>query len=89
MTIDLAFRIVIWTFVISSLAGIYRILVGPTMADRLLGFSVVSSLVLAILVLYGARLELHTYLDVGLVYGIFGFVGLLALVRYLSKSKEK
>ncbi|MFA6784533.1 MAG: MrpF/PhaF family protein, partial [Sphaerochaeta sp.] len=39
---------------------------------------------LALLVLWGVKQERVLYLDVALVYDIFGFIGLLAITRFLK-----
>ncbi|MFQ3620450.1 MAG: monovalent cation/H+ antiporter complex subunit F [Spirochaetales bacterium] len=85
MSIFSAFDLIAYLFIGSAFISVYRILIGPTTADRLLGLNVVSSHILAILVLYAAKEKLHVYLDVALVYDIFGFVGILALTRFLEK----
>lgn len=69
----------------SSVAGTVRILIGPTTADRLNALNLVGSQVLALLVLTAIRRGSAVYLDVALVYAVFGFLGVLALTRFLSK----
>ncbi len=87
MNISVAFTIVIWIFLLSGVISLYRVIAGPTSADRLIGLNIVSSQILAILVLFAARENLHVYLDVALVYDIFGFVGVLAITKYLSNKE--
>jgi multicomponent Na+:H+ antiporter subunit F len=45
-----------------------------------------SGVILAILVLYAVFSEIVLYVDVALVYDIFGFLGLLAIARFLPRS---
>ncbi|HSV93516.1 MAG TPA: monovalent cation/H+ antiporter complex subunit F [Desulfobacterales bacterium] len=71
-------------FLVSSLAGLYRVLRGPSSADRLVGLNLVAAQVLAILVVVAVDERRDIYLDVALVYDIFGFVGVLAIARYLG-----
>ena len=67
----------------SSVVGTLRILIGPTVPDRLNALNLVASQVLAMLVLTAVRSGSAVYLDVALVYAIFGFVGILALTHFL------
>jgi multicomponent Na+:H+ antiporter subunit F len=60
------------------------LLLGPSAADRLVALNVLSGIVLAFLALRGVREERAIYLDVALVYDIFGFLGLLAIARFLK-----
>lgn len=72
-------------FLIGSCSiGVLRIVIGPTTADRLTALNLVGSQVVALLVLTAVRTSAHVYLDVAMVYALFGFVGILALTRYLS-----
>lgn len=76
-----------WTiaFLIGScVLGIVRIVIGPTAADRLTALNLVSSQVVALLVLTAVQTGAAVYLDVAMVYALFGFVGILALTRYLT-----
>jgi multicomponent Na+:H+ antiporter subunit F len=77
-----------WVVIIASVACLIRMLIGPTTADRLVALNILSALVLAFLVLRGVRQGRAIYLDVALVYDIFGFLGFLALARFF-KDKLK
>ena len=57
--------------------------------DRMIGFSMVSAQILALLVVLSIQAERAIYLDVALVYDIFGFVGLLAITRFFTGKQEK
>lgn len=89
MTPAMAFDITIYIFLASSIISLYRVFAGPTASDRLIALNIVSAQILSILVLFAAREKLHVYLDVALVYDIFGFVGILAITRYLDKEAIK
>lgn len=79
-----------WVVIIASVACLIRMLMGPTTADRLVALNMLSALVLAFLVLRGVRQGRSLYLDVALVYDIFGFLGFLALARFLrDKLKDE
>jgi multicomponent Na+:H+ antiporter subunit F len=67
-----------------TIAGVIRIIVGPTAEDRMVGLNLVTSLVLSLLVLTAVRLDKPIYLDVALVYAVLGFVSMLALAGYQS-----
>lgn len=76
--------VMMWFLLICSLVCILRLILGPTVADRLIALNILSSLVLALLVLRGVRQARSLYLDVALVYDIFGFLGFLAIARFLK-----
>ncbi|WP_304221435.1 monovalent cation/H+ antiporter complex subunit F [Gracilinema caldarium] len=76
-----------WVFIICIGLAIIRLLLGPLGADRLVALSVISSLILALLVMFGTQEGRLLYLDVALLYDVFGFLGILAIARFF-KDKE-
>ncbi|ADK82853.1 MULTISPECIES: monovalent cation/H+ antiporter complex subunit F [Sediminispirochaeta] len=72
----------------SALISMIRVVIGPSAADRMIGLNLVSGQILALLVLLAVRGGHGIYLDVALVYDIFGFVGLLAITHYLQRKGE-
>ncbi len=83
--------IINWTIAFllgSCIVGIIRIIIGPGAADRLTALNLVGSQVLSLLVLTAFRAGSPVYLDVAMVYAVFGFLGILALTRYLSKRSS-
>jgi multicomponent Na+:H+ antiporter subunit F len=53
----------------------------------MIGLNLVAAQTLALLVMISVQMERSIYLDVALVYDIFGFLGILLLVRYFSGKK--
>jgi len=84
----LSYQTMVVFFVASCGVSLFRLLRGPTTADRLVALNLVAAQVLAILVLVAAAERRDIYLDVALVYDIFGFVGVLAIARYLGKAGQ-
>lgn len=78
---------VIRFMVVSIVVSMVRVVVGPTVADRMIGLNLVAAQTLALLVLISVSMERTIYLDVALVYDIFGFVGILVMTRYFSGRK--
>lgn len=74
----------IYFFLGSTVVSVVRVVIGPTTADRMTGLNLVSAQVLALLVLVAVREGRANYLDVALVYDIFGFIGILAMARYFT-----
>ena len=72
-------------FVFWIVAVCVRLVIGPGIENRLVALNVLSGLVLGLLVLIGAQKRSAIFLDVVLVYDIFGFLGFLAMIRFLDK----
>jgi multicomponent Na+:H+ antiporter subunit F len=75
-------------FVGMIMVAMIRVMIGPTLVDRMIGLNVVTAQVLALLVLIAVDEGGTIYLDVALVYDIFGFIGLMAITRYFAGKKE-
>ncbi len=78
---------VLWFFLGSLVLGLVRLVIGPSTADRLVGLNLVAGQVLSLLVLLTVKEDVALYLDVALVYDIFGFLGILAVVKYFTKRR--
>ena len=85
----LSFDLMVYFFVGTTIISMIRVVIGPSPADRLIGLNLVAAQVLAILVLIAVKENLAVYLDVALVYDIFGFIGILAITRYFGKKQEQ
>lgn len=73
-----------WFLIVCAFFCIIRLVTGRTAADKLTGLNVLSGVVLAYLVLHGVQMGRALYLDVALVYDIFGFLGFLAVSHFLK-----
>ncbi|MBD3305022.1 pH regulation protein F [candidate division KSB3 bacterium] len=82
-----SFEFMVYFFVGTTMLSMIRIIIGPSPVDRLIGLNLVAAQVLAILVLIAVKENLTVYLDVALVYDIFGFVGMLAITKYCGRKE--
>ncbi|MFW6215351.1 MAG: monovalent cation/H+ antiporter complex subunit F [Alkalispirochaetaceae bacterium] len=78
-----------YLLIATTVIAMVRVVIGPTLVDRMIGLNTVAALVLALLVLVAVEEGLTLYLDVALVYDIFGFIGLLAITRYFTDREEE
>ncbi len=85
MTI-LLLEIMQWVLLVFALLTIIRLVTSKTAESKLACLNVLSGIILAFLVIHGVRLGRALYLDIALVYDIFGFLGLLAISHFLNKK---
>jgi multisubunit Na+/H+ antiporter MnhF subunit len=74
------------TLVVSGLvlaAALYRIVAGPTMADRVAAADLVTTSIMAVAVLAGLLLDTHFYVDVVMALALLGFFGTVAYAKYV------
>ncbi len=65
----------------------YRVRVGPTASDRLQAIDTITTLLIGIIVLLGIVQGSAFVIDVGLALAAFGFVGTVAIARYIYEGK--
>jgi len=80
--------IVIIILALYSIAGLFRVLRGPTIWDRLLGFNLFSSKVIIISVLMGVVIDRSFMIDVALIYGVLGFIGTIMIARFVERRGD-
>jgi multicomponent Na+:H+ antiporter subunit F len=63
----------------------YRVLMGPTVFDRLLGAAAVGSKTITIVLLIGFMFDrIDMFVDISLGYAILNFVGVIAMAKYFK-----
>ncbi len=71
---------------IAFLLTLWRFFKGPTPADRVVAFDVLTIISITGIV-FGALVEGRSiYLDVALVYGLLSFLGVIVVARYLERG---
>lgn len=63
-----------------------RLLLGPTLADRVVALDLISILLVAMLALFALASEVDTYMDASLVLALVAFLGTVALARFMLRS---
>ncbi len=81
----------IWLIFFSFIAAgvtlaLARAALGPTTSDRVVGVDGTVTITTALMVLLGAFFDRYIYLDVALVYAVLGFIGVLAVARYMERG---
>ncbi len=65
-----------------------RVLIGPTIWDRLLGLNMIASKILVAIVLLASGLNQSYLLDVALVYAVLGFIGTVLIARFFERRED-
>lgn len=74
--------------IILSLGAVYRILQGPTIWDQLLGFAFFSAKIIVMAVILGVIINRTYMVDVGIIYGILGFIGVIMIARFIERKGD-
>lgn len=73
---------------LSSLASTYRMLQGPTEADRAIAGDLLLFGVVGLIALFGVRTSSAFTFDIVLIAALVGFLGALSLARALTRGKR-
>lgn len=84
--IDVVVFISLITMSMALVLCAYRVLKGPTVADRVVALDAVSSVVMGLLVLGSLRLRETKYLDYAIVLAVLSFVSTVAYARYIERG---
>lgn len=63
-----------------------RVVMGPTIWDRLLGLNMVSAKIVMAIVVLAVMTQRSYLMDIALVYTILGFVGTVLIARFVEKK---
>ena len=85
-----------WALIVSTLyvilallAAVYRLLAGPTRADRVVALDLVSGLLWVFLVIFKLVSGVDAYIYVGIGLALIAFLGTVAFARYIERTTER
>jgi multicomponent K+:H+ antiporter subunit F len=74
-------------FVLAMLFALVRLLRGPAAQDRVLALDTLYMNGMLLLLVHGIRTASSIYFDVALLIALFGFVGTVALAKFLLRGE--
>ena len=83
---------ILWIMLVYLVLYLVRVILGPSLWDRLLGLSLISTKVLLIVVLYASYSDTAFILDLAVVCALLGFIGILFTAIFLlgrTKGEKK
>lgn len=63
---------------------LFRVLAGPTSADRIMAIDILGVLIVGICALMGVSTGQSWYIDIGIAWALQSFIGVLALAKHLE-----
>lgn len=73
---------------VAALIAIMRILLGPTLADRIVALDATNTMAVAIFMLLSAEFKQAMFVDIAIVYAMLSFIGSLYFAKYLEGKKN-
>jgi multicomponent K+:H+ antiporter subunit F len=84
--LSLALDISLGMLALSMTLCFLRLALGPTLPDRILALDTLYVNAIAFLVIFGLRIDNQVYFEAALLIAMFGFVGTVALAKYLTRG---
>jgi multicomponent K+:H+ antiporter subunit F len=84
--LDTVILIVFAMIGISLLLNVWRLLVGPSIPDRILALDTMYINSIALIILYGMRMGTALYFEAALLIAMLGFVSTVAICKYLLRG---
>lgn len=84
--LNLSLQIGLFLISIAFLLSFYRLIKGPATPDRILALDTLYVNSIALLVLAGIYLKSMVYFEAALLIALLGFVGTVALSKYLLRG---
>jgi multicomponent Na+:H+ antiporter subunit F len=67
---------------------VFRLIRGPTLADRVVALDLAAMAIIALIGAYAVATGARSYLDVAVVLALMAFVGTIGFAYYLQKEKR-
>lgn len=72
---------------VSIALAFVRLILGPTVPDRIVGLDTINTLVIVGMILFGAAFKESIYVDVAIVYALLSFVTTMLVAKYLEGGR--
>lgn len=83
--IDIAITFSMYAVGVAMLLALWRVLRGPSLPDRILALDTLNIDAIALLVLYGMRIQSQVFFEAALVIAMLGFISTLVLSKYVLR----
>ena len=82
---------IIFIYILFCIAifSLYRLVIGPTIQNRLVALSSISVIFIVILAIYSIQYRNMFFLDVSIAFLLLDFIGIIAFTKYLGKEEIK
>lgn len=85
--LELTTMIALVLLVLALLISVVRIIIGPSLADRVLALDLMTVLAMGFVAAIAIRTGLMLYLDIAIALALLGFLATIAFARYILSKK--
>lgn len=81
--LEVCIQISLAVLTLSFLLTVYRIIVGPTLPDRIVALDMLVAVGIGFIAVIGVKTEYYLYLDIAIALGLVGFLATVAFARFV------
>jgi multicomponent Na+:H+ antiporter subunit F len=81
---DLQFAVALVALLVAMALAVARAVAGPTVFDRILAANAFGTKTVLLIAVYGFMTERPEFLDLGLVYALINFIGIVAALKFFK-----
>lgn len=71
---------------ISILVGLYRVIKGPSLPDRVVALDTIGINIIAGVAIFSILLNTHAFFDIILLIGILSFIGTISFSKFIERG---
>lgn len=86
--IDIILTVVIVVLAASAILVLYRFIKGPTLPDRVTAIDLITTIVIAIIVVFSILWKSPNFFDVALVLSLISFLGSISYAFFITKRNK-
>ena len=79
---------ILWVLLIYLFSYLVRVIMGPSIWDRLLGMNLISTKIIMIIIVFASVYNTAYLLDFAIIYTLFGFIGVIFTALFLLEKAE-
>lgn len=87
--IAVVIQIVFFLLFVCVLLGLYRLVRGPSVLDRVLAFDLITTCVVGMIILLSIQWQTTVFLELILVFALLGFMTTVAFVIHLRQTRQR
>lgn len=84
--LEIVIMIVLTMIGVALLLNLWRLVVGPTVPDRILALDTMYINSIALIILYGIKMSVSLYFEAALMIAMLGFVSTVAICKFLLRG---
>ncbi|MGB7286094.1 MAG: cation:proton antiporter [Salaquimonas sp.] len=81
--LDIAIIIAMIFLIASFFVTTYRVIIGPTLPDRIVALDMLVGVVIGFIAVVGVKTGYYLYVDIAIALGLVGFLATVALARFV------